>query len=89
MNLIINYRLPTRASNHYGKCGVDFIKSTYSTQFQTRPARGGGGKVPGARTAKRAPGNLGKMFVLFIIAIYMFVLNEIRLLAHYPLIVVK
>ena len=45
-----------------------------------------GGKIPGARSAQRGPEIWVKCS--YCLSSLMFVLNKIRLLAHYPLIVV-
>jgi hypothetical protein len=49
---------------------------------------GGGGQNTRGPECSEGPGNLGKMFVLSVYHRFMFVRNEIRLLIHYPLIVV-
>jgi hypothetical protein len=67
-------------------CICDFATGVF--QFHSRPARGGQGgcKLPEARSAQRGPEI--SVLVRIVHHRFMFVLNEIRLLAHYPLIVV-
>jgi hypothetical protein len=72
----------------FAKNGVSNINQALlnlKTYYYKAGERGGGQNTRGPECSE-GPGNLGKMFVLFIIVL--FVLNEIRLLAHYPLIVV-
>ena len=66
------------------------LKSLTEWNFEKTKAGEGGGvrgaKIPGARSAQRGPEISVNVRIVY--HYYMFVLNEIRLLAHYPLIVV-